>query len=705
MPAMATQSSPLERAVETLYATISAVPGTQQAAKCDNGARGNLAVAHLTPHTPDPGPEPPAEGRLDSWKEIAVYLRRDVRTVQRWEKIEGLPVRRHQHDSLGSVWAYRQELDAWLEGRQPALRAQEAANGRVRRRLHWAALGGLVVLASAGVFAARPLWNGPGTAPVVLRTFQLTTDRLPKLPQLATDGLRLYFTEQVGERCVVTAVPTTGGEPETVPIPLGCPIVQDVSPDGSEMLVSDWSARVMVESVFHHSPLYRVPTAGGAPRRVGEVMAGGATWLPDGRTILYGDGFQLKMVDRDGAAPRTLVTMPGVLAYASVSPDGRLIRFSAVDQQYLTWSLWEVGIDGGVPRRLWPGWSDARAYFEGAWSADGDYFLSAAHGQTPEVWVVRGGQRWFGREAAPERVTVLPVPSYCPVPSQDGQRLFLLADFCSAELVQWDPGSREFVTHPAGIAGSMLDYSPDGAWIVFVAFPSNTLWRARADGTERRQLTDAPLEVGLPRWSPDGERIALMGRRPGGLWRIYAVPSNGGSPQPLLDGQVTESDPGWSPDGRSLVFGRLPENKPTTPLSIRVLDLATGQTTELPGSEGKYSPRWSPDGRFIAALSADSQKLLVLDLETGRWSEWATGSVGFPTWSRDGTDIYYQDQNTVIHRLRLRDGRTERVGSRKGVPVAPVFPGAWFGFDPEGRLMVLRDTTVTEVFAFDYAYR
>jgi Tol biopolymer transport system component len=651
---------------------------------------------------PDPGPEPPAEGRLDSWKEIASYLRRDVRTVQRWEKTEGLPVRRHLHDSLGSVYAYRHELDAWLAGRQPA-GSPEAANGRVRRNLYWAALGGLVVLASAGVFAARPLWNGQGAAPVVVRTTQLTTDRLRKDPRLATDGSRLYFTEQVGERWVVAAVPTTGGEPEIVPIPLTHPVVEDVSPDGSEMLVIDWSARVLVESVFHHSPLYRVPTAGGTPHRVGKVMAGGATWLPDGRTILYGDGFQLKRVDRNGTASRTLVTMAGVLAYASVSPDGRVARFSAVDQRYLTWSHWEVGIDGGEPRRLFPGWSDERSYFEGSWSPDGDYFLTAAHGQTPELWVVRSGTRWLGREAAPERVTVLPVPSYGLVPSRDGQRLFLLADFCSAELVQWDPGTREFVTHPTGVKGGMVEYSPDGAWMVYVAFSPNRLWRARADGTERSPLTDPPLEVGLPRWSPDGERIAFMARRPGGLWRIYAVPSEGGSPVPLLDGQSTESDPGWSPDGRSLVFGRLPA--PNTRLSIQVLDLATGQTTELPGSEGKYSPRWSPDGRHVAALSADSQKLLVLDLETGRWSEWATGGMGFPTWSRDGSHLYYQDQDNVIHRLRLRDGRTERVGSRKGVPVAPVFPGAWFGFDPEGRLMVMRDTTVTEVFAFDYAYR
>lgn len=56
--------------------------------------------------------------RLDSWKEIAAYLRRDVRTVQRWEKKEGLPVYRHQHDKLGSVYAYKGELEAWFKTRQ-----------------------------------------------------------------------------------------------------------------------------------------------------------------------------------------------------------------------------------------------------------------------------------------------------------------------------------------------------------------------------------------------------------------------------------------------------------------------------------------------------------------------------------------------------------------------------------------------------------
>src|SRR5436309_2845917 len=57
------------------------------------------------------------ENRLDSWKEIAAYLKRDVTTVQRWEKREGMPVRRHLHDKLGSVYAFRSELDAWARSR------------------------------------------------------------------------------------------------------------------------------------------------------------------------------------------------------------------------------------------------------------------------------------------------------------------------------------------------------------------------------------------------------------------------------------------------------------------------------------------------------------------------------------------------------------------------------------------------------------
>ena len=63
--------------------------------------------------------EKPPEDQLDSWKEIAAYLGRDVTTVQRWEKSEAMPVHRHVHDKRSSVYALTSELDAWRQSRKP----------------------------------------------------------------------------------------------------------------------------------------------------------------------------------------------------------------------------------------------------------------------------------------------------------------------------------------------------------------------------------------------------------------------------------------------------------------------------------------------------------------------------------------------------------------------------------------------------------
>src|SRR5438552_18418023 len=67
----------------------------------------------------------PLEVPLDSWKEIANYIKRDVSTVQRWEKREGMPVHRHVHDKRGSVYAFGSELDAWLRSRKLRLEEEE----------------------------------------------------------------------------------------------------------------------------------------------------------------------------------------------------------------------------------------------------------------------------------------------------------------------------------------------------------------------------------------------------------------------------------------------------------------------------------------------------------------------------------------------------------------------------------------------------
>src|SRR5262245_10041899 len=76
-------------------------------------------------------PQAPASNdRLHSWKEIAAYLKRDVTTVRRWEKREGLPVHRHRQERRDSVYAFPAELDEWLNGRRNAAPALAEPQGR-----------------------------------------------------------------------------------------------------------------------------------------------------------------------------------------------------------------------------------------------------------------------------------------------------------------------------------------------------------------------------------------------------------------------------------------------------------------------------------------------------------------------------------------------------------------------------------------------
>lgn len=88
------------------------------------------------PHSSAPGPAPEVSDRLSSWKEIAAYLGRDVRTVQRWERTQGLPVHRHRHSRLSTAYAYKSELDAWWHNQTPPESAGQAANAGLRNASH-----------------------------------------------------------------------------------------------------------------------------------------------------------------------------------------------------------------------------------------------------------------------------------------------------------------------------------------------------------------------------------------------------------------------------------------------------------------------------------------------------------------------------------------------------------------------------------------
>jgi hypothetical protein len=109
-------------------------------------------------HAPSQTDASPTGERLDSWKEIAAYLRRSVRTVHRWEKEEGLPVHRQLHKDLGSVFAYKRELDAWSSARSVRAGPPEETHGQASAKPHRMMVAATVV-ASVVIVGVLPTWR------------------------------------------------------------------------------------------------------------------------------------------------------------------------------------------------------------------------------------------------------------------------------------------------------------------------------------------------------------------------------------------------------------------------------------------------------------------------------------------------------------------------------------------------------------------
>jgi Tol biopolymer transport system component len=571
---------------------------------------------------------------------------------------------------------------------------------------------GILIAATVVLVAAYTWLRTPPDPPRVLSTAQLTSDDRPK-HSVVTDGPRVYFVETVNERAVLSQVSASGGEVSVIPTPFVNTWLHDVSPTRSELLVDsfNWEGGVATKN---QGPLWIVPTPTGTARRIGDTFgARSAAWSPDGEQLAYTRGGDIYLAKWDGSQSYKLATVPGQASFVQFSRDGAHLRFATRSEGFFPFTLQEIGIEGHGLRPLLPaGFHQAPGECCGRWSADGRYyFFTAYRNGRSDIWALRensGFLRKSNRDPVP--ITIGPLSYHSPAPALNGNRLFVVGERQRAELQRLDSKSGQFVPFLNGISAGEIDFSRDRQWVTYISYPDNLLWRSRIDGSDKLQLTYPPMTPAMPRWSPDGKRIAFVDVVPGRPQKIFVATTESGIVEKLLPNLGSwEDDPGWSPDGKSLLFAHYPPGVSSGRADdfwVAKYELGSGKISTFNGSEGMFAPRWSPDGRYISTFLADKGQLMLLDLGTLKWSELAAGkSMQYPNWTSDSHYIYFEDLGSdgpEIVRVPVEGGKKERVATLtdiKRVLVGSQQP--WNGITPDNSPLIMRDIGSREVYSLE----
>ncbi|HTQ53679.1 MAG TPA: hypothetical protein VMI94_04410 [Bryobacteraceae bacterium] len=650
------------------------------------------------------------ETRLETWKQIAGYLDKDVRTVIRWEKERGLPVHRVPGEKRSVVYAWPSEVTEWLKssgalanGTAGGAGLQVSAASAPPGRGSWI-LASIITALLAAAGAVLSFWPTHGL-PQVVAPIQLTSDG-EKKGWLTASATALYVTQGGG----IIRMDQHGGNPFRLSFKARATRILDVSSDGSLLLVID------PDALKPEYPLWLVPTDGGPSRRLADLEGSAAGWSRNGRELAYTKGRELLLADADGAGSRRLVVLPYAAWALAWSPDGSRICLVLAAPPQVSARLWEVSTHSRTIVRLLPGWTTVWSdeENEGRWTPNREYFVFGSfHRGEYELWACRELDSWFPWRTRHPFLLIADLNGLrSPAFSKDGKRLFVLGySSRHADLMRYDPATRRFLAYPdaAGLSGGHVSFSRDGKEAVYVTYPDMNLWRMNADGSGRRMLTD---HAALPQWSPNDRRIAFMrtaadSHKP---TKIGVISSDGGTVQEPVRSPEWQGVPTWSADGKALIFG---DNAFQGPLrescSIHRFDFASGKTSDFPNTSGLWTARACPTGRWIAALTRDNRKLVLYDERTAAriyLASFAESVIGDnPTWSSNGKFIYFDVPNAVapaIYRIAVPSGRKKRVASLEGIHRVRSDLGLWIGLTPDNLPLVVREADASEIYAWDW---
>jgi eukaryotic-like serine/threonine-protein kinase len=564
-----------------------------------------------------------------------------------------------------------------------------------------------VVVLTLAAALARPVVAPPR----VKRVHQIThIGTVVGNQSLLVSGSRIYFVaNEKGEN----QIRYISVDDDAV-FPVGKPSLQiglqDIFPSGDELLITEIDQGFPLSA--WRRTLWRLPVPAVTPRRVGNVFADDAAWSPDGRTIIYTNEPEqsLNLVDGDGGNARKLASLPGRPFKPRWSPDGKLIRTSVLDPRGGGISLWQLDASGRNVTRMLSSWSSSSRAWAGRWTRDGHYFLfTGLQAGTRNIWALRDKRDVLRRNRTqPVQLTDGPVNFYLPVASDDSKTIYAVGSQPHGQLMRYNARSRQFEPYANGLSVDHVAFSRDGKWMAYETYPEGALARSHLDGSERLQLTFAPMRALSPVWSPDGSQIAFMATvNPGGPQKIYLVSANGSSPRLVVPGAGGEQgQPSWSPDGQSLLFPSSDESG--SEWALHSLNMKTEKDTVLPGTLEIDGGSLSPDGRYFTGISASTHSLALYDMASGTTRQLAEAA-DYPSWSPDGKYVYYSTlmwgqflgpQKATIYRVKVADGSVERVAPTPTFPLAGNW-GVWSGLAPDGSVLVLRELGTSDIYALD----
>lgn len=561
------------------------------------------------------------EDRLDSWKEIAAYLNRDVTTVQRWEKREGMPVHRHLHDKLGSVHASRAELDSWVRSRSRAAQETDEAttntdsvpslSSTVRNsRTKWKSVllltaAAIAMAIGAGLWLQRTeyFWRSP----IADAQFQTVTDfdGAEQAAAISRDGHFVAFlSDRDGQMDVwITQVGsgqfhnlTRGAFPDLVN-----PSIRTLgfSPDGS--LVTFW-VRKHDTSGSSDISIWAVPTLGGQPRPYLQDAAE-FDWSSDDSRLAYhtpGPGDPLFVSDgtQPSAAKPIFTAREGFHSHFPLwAPDKRFIYFvqgSLPDKL----DIWRVPSKGGTPARItaqnsritYPVMLDHRTLL---------YLATDSDGSGPWLYSVDVERQIPHRlTSGPDRYTSLAA-------SADGHRL--VVTLATPKRTLWsaripDSPAEVATTTPISLttsSGFSPRLGPNYLLYVSATGMGESIWKLTNGESTELWSANGVQVFGGPAISSDGRRIAFSVRR-SGQSLLYVMQADGTNARVVADSLDLRGDPAWAPDGRSITSA---VNDHGVPRLFRFPD--NGRTPSALLKEYSVDPAWAPDGSFVLYSGPD----------------------------------------------------------------------------------------------------